>query len=133
MSEMGKEEGIREKVFTYGRRHETTVRLYKGEVTLSEIHPLWQRACKANDTRNETDLRTKHRKHLIKGTSKEISPPNKTRGMENQCFFSWGGGGGWMLVNTYTHRRKKITEFKKQNYNGTRFAIMKDLSVVEYN
>ena len=62
-------------------------------MTLSYIHPLWQRACKANDTRNETDLRTKQAKHLVRRTSKEIPPRNKTRGMGKKYFFCGGGGG----------------------------------------
>jgi hypothetical protein len=71
------------KGLTRGRRHETTVRSYKGEVTLSYILPLWQTACKA-DTRNETDLRTKQRNHLVRRTSKEIHPRNEIRGMGNK-------------------------------------------------
>jgi hypothetical protein len=82
-------------------------------VTISYIHPLWQRACKANDTRNEIDLRTKQRKHLVRRTSKEIHLRNKTRGMGNKCCF-----GGCCLIQILTGIHKEHTLKAEVEWNA---------------
>jgi hypothetical protein len=62
-------------------------------VALSDVHQLWKKKRKGKDTRNETDLRSERRKHLVRSTFKEINCGNTTLGKGNKFLLG-------MLVDT---------------------------------